>query len=215
MIHDPSASPPPEEAAAGSYGKEYYADYDEPPEEEVYYPLPEYDERLKYAGFQARMMATICDMMIVMLGVHFLVQPLFGLLGLGGDPVNDTFEMRVTRIVITNGLQVVIYIVYCLLCWLKWGNTPGKMLCAQKIVHADTGATPVRGQFIIRAIFYPLSAIPAMLGFFWIIFHYRKQGWHDRASYTVVIIDKSHYRMLGQWLKRKAIEKWQNWQHKT
>ena len=40
---------------------------------------------------------------------------------------------------------------------------------------------------IIRALGYYVSALPFLLGFFWIIWDRRKQGFHDKLANTVVI----------------------------
>ena len=42
-------------------------------------------------------------------------------------------------------------------------------------------------QLIGRYLGYYVSTIPLMLGFLWVAFDARKQGWHDKMANTVVI----------------------------
>jgi len=76
-----------------------------------------------------------------------------------------------------------------LLFWRFYGATPGKIAVAVKIVDAETGAPATIGRLAVRLIGYLVSALPFYLGFVWIAFDRRKQGWHDKIAGTVVILD--------------------------
>ena len=56
------------------------------------------------------------------------------------------------------------------------------------IVDSKTGAKPTTGQFVIRYLGYIVSTVPLCLGFMWVGWHSKKQGWHDIMAGTVVII---------------------------
>ena len=71
--------------------------------------------------------------------------------------------------------------------WIYRSATPGKIILGIRIVDAQTGDKPSTGQLIGRYFAYYVSAIPLMLGFLWIAFDRRKQGWHDKLAGTVVI----------------------------
>lgn len=71
--------------------------------------------------------------------------------------------------------------------WLTTQATPGKMLVSLRVVDAKTSATLSRGQALGHYLAYYVSAIPVCLGFFWVAFDRRKQGWHDKLAGTVVI----------------------------
>jgi uncharacterized RDD family membrane protein YckC len=73
--------------------------------------------------------------------------------------------------------------------WRYCGATPGKLAVGVKIVDATTGAAPSTGRLVIRLACYLVSALPFYLGFLWIVFDRRKQGWHDKIAGTVVIQD--------------------------
>jgi uncharacterized RDD family membrane protein YckC len=70
---------------------------------------------------------------------------------------------------------------------MKYRATPGKMLFSLQIVKADTGAALTLKESVIRYFGYYLAAIPLFIGFFWVAFDKRKQGWHDKIAGTVVV----------------------------
>jgi len=72
--------------------------------------------------------------------------------------------------------------------WVKYAATPGKLLVYTEIVDADTGKPIDLQQAMLRSIAYIISLIPLGLGFLWILWDKRKQGWHDKIAGTVVII---------------------------
>jgi uncharacterized RDD family membrane protein YckC len=71
--------------------------------------------------------------------------------------------------------------------WVYKSATPGKMATKLTIVDAETGGKPSTGQFLVRYLSYYISTIPLCLGFIWVAFDKRKQGWHDKLAGTVVI----------------------------
>ena len=79
------------------------------------------------------------------------------------------------------------YIFWTLSFWYFFQATPGKMAVKTKIVDAKTGEPPHMGQYIGRYFAYILSALACGLGFLWIAWDSRKQGWHDKLAGTVVI----------------------------
>jgi uncharacterized RDD family membrane protein YckC len=71
--------------------------------------------------------------------------------------------------------------------WRYCGATPGKIAVGVKIVDAATGGPPTLGRLVLRFLAYFVSAFPLYLGFLWVAFDRRKQGWHDKIARTVVI----------------------------
>ena len=83
--------------------------------------------------------------------------------------------------------------------WVAKQATPGKMVIRAKIVDARTGLVPTTGQYIGRYFAYILSIIPLFLGFIWIAFDSRKQGWHDNLAGTVVVSPMDVERETVNW----------------
>jgi len=139
-------------------------------------------EALKYVGFWARTGAYIIDSLLIMI----IVLPIFFLMVGGGGLDQMAMESESPSI----AMMVVIYILPIALIlgfWIIKGTTPGKMIFKAKIVDAKTGGHPSKLQFIGRYLGYIISSIPLCLGFFWIGWDKRKQGWHDKMSGTVVV----------------------------
>lgn len=76
---------------------------------------------------------------------------------------------------------------YTILFWLYLGGTPGKRLMRLKVLDEKTGNKLTLGQSIIRYIGYIPSTLVLLLGFIWIAFDAKKQGWHDKMAKSVVV----------------------------
>lgn len=136
-----------------------------------------------YVGFWKRTGATIVDTLIVMLVTMPLLFAIYG-------PAYFSRSTEEGFAGITDAvIQIVLPAVFAVLFWKFRGATPGKMLFGARIVDATTLGAPSTGQLIGRYFAYILSILPLMLGFLWIAFDRRKQGFHDKISRTVVILD--------------------------
>jgi uncharacterized RDD family membrane protein YckC len=80
-------------------------------------------------------------------------------------------------------------IVATILFWRFRGATPGKMLFKARIVKSSNLGQPSSGRLTGRFFAYLVSFVPVCLGFLWIAFDKRKQGWHDKLAGTVVVRD--------------------------
>ena len=131
-----------------------------------------------YVGFWRRLAAFLIDSMMVFVVYGPLVVMTFG---------TEYFSLDVPRYWdLVTGLVIV---VATLLFWRYEGATPGKIAIAAKIVDAETGKPPSTARLVVRLLAYIVSALPLYLGFLWIAFDRRKQGWHDKIAGTVVIPD--------------------------
>jgi uncharacterized RDD family membrane protein YckC len=134
---------------------------------------------IEYAGFWRRLGATLIDG----LWMGLLLTPLLQLVY---DP--EKFLAWQTFL-IENVLPALIVIFF----WLKYQATPGKLLFDCDIVDRYTGQSINFKQAILRYVGYFIALLPVGLGFFWIIWDKRKQGWHDKIAGTVVVIhDEAH-----------------------
>jgi len=57
------------------------------------------------------------------------------------------------------------------------------------VVDADSAKPLSIAQAVLRYLGYYISALPLGLGFFWIAWDKRKQGFHDKIANTVVLYD--------------------------
>jgi uncharacterized RDD family membrane protein YckC len=139
--------------------------------------------QVKYIGFWKRVLATIVDTVILVVVILLIALPFYGA---------DYFQLSKEgkTIVFDFVFQVVMPILAVILFWRFRGATPGKMLVSAKIVDANTFGPPSTGKLIGRYFAYIVSTLVFGLGFLWIAFDRRKQGWHDKLAGTVVIEDE-------------------------
>jgi uncharacterized RDD family membrane protein YckC len=88
---------------------------------------------------------------------------------------------------------LVVYFGYPTFFWVIVGETPGKRLFGLRVLRTDGHRLGV-GRALLRAAGYWISALPLFLGFIWILFDGRRQGWHDKLAGTYVI----YYRPKGR-----------------
>jgi len=139
----------------------------------------------EYVGFWARFGAFAVDSILA----GIVLAP-FGRFYFGLDDVDplrllDDFLKLLSPVnLFFNGVLPAIALI---LFWVYRQASPGKMLIGAKIVDEKTLGKPTTGQLIGRYFAYYLSTIGLFLGFFWVGWDARKQGWHDKLAGTVVI----------------------------
>lgn len=130
----------------------------------------------RYVGFWARTFASVVDSIVVL----FVLVPAGFVLQLVGVGIGEDDPGAALIVHLLLGLVILAF-------WLTRLATPGKMILDAVIVDAGTLGKPSTGRFIIRYLAYFVSAFPLGLGFLWVAFDRRKQGWHDKLARTVVI----------------------------
>lgn len=137
-------------------------------------------EQPSYAGFWVRAQAGAIDIVLYLLvaapvlalaydNAYYLHGPL---------PYGDTIQfvtLYVFPLITSIGF------------WRYRSATPGKAALATRIVDVATGRKPSLLKLVVRGLGYLLSAFPLGLGFLWIAWDRRKQGWHDKLAGTVVV----------------------------
>ena len=131
-----------------------------------------------YVGFWQRLAAFLIDWLVV-----FVVYGPLVIMASG----SEYFSLEVPRY--WDAATGLVIAVGTLLFWRYQGATPGKIAIGAKIVDAETGGLPTTGRLVMRLLGCIVSALPLYLGFLWIAFDRRKQGWHDKIAGTVVIPD--------------------------
>jgi len=138
---------------------------------------------LEYVGFWPRVGATIIDTLL--LGI--ICWPLLSVI-YGPSYWSSTALIKGPADLL---ISWVFPSVATVIFWAYWQATPGKMAISARIVDAATGRAPAIGQLVVRYFSYFLSAIPLCLGFIWVGFDPRNQGWHDKLAGTVVVRSKN------------------------
>jgi len=144
-------------------------------------PVDAQDVRIQYVGFWPRVGATIIDSLLIGVITWPLLTAMYG----------DEYWSSDADVIFHGPMDFILSFVFPVVAvtafWFMKQATPGKMALRMKIVDRETGNNPSVGQCIGRYLAYFLSALPLGLGFIWVGFDKRKQGWHDKLSGTVVV----------------------------
>lgn len=136
-------------------------------------------ENTQYAGFWIRLAASLIDTVI---HVIVLSVPLVIILGVDFTDTNASGSSLAVN-VLQYGAPIVLTVWF----WVKYLGTPGKILLKLQVVDAGTGRALSTPQAIGRYLGYYISLVPLMLGFIWVAFDPKKQGFHDKLAGTIVI----------------------------
>lgn len=137
----------------------------------------------EYSGFWIRLGASLIDI-IILIAITFPM-----LYMIYGETLyhSEDFILGGADLIISYVMPFVATILF----WMYKSATPGKMVVKAIIVDAKTGNAPTIKQSIIRYFGYIVSMIPLCLGYIWVCWDSRKQGWHDKMAGTVVIHPKT------------------------
>lgn len=166
---------------------------------------------IEYAGFNDRVFSSVIDIALCLLlfyePMHTIAALLFGderarqLYSLGGFAMSPEQQMAMVNspgyiqdYLMNSALQLVVLGTIFIVMWSASGATPGKFLLRMRIVDAASGCRPTHRQSILRFLGAIIGSLPLTLGFLWIAFDKKKQGWHDKIAGTVVIRVK-HWRL--------------------
>jgi uncharacterized RDD family membrane protein YckC len=174
-----------------------------------FFPKKPEEGKPVYAGFLVRTLAQCLDQFFMILlalpftffGMDFSKVPenvmVASNLHEQGKISNDEyFNIILTYInlnaIFTQFILAIILIAAVYIGFAIWKQaTPGKLVMGIKIVDADNFAAPSKAQQVIRFLGYFLSIFTFGLGFLWVAFDSRKQGFHDKVADTVVIFSRS------------------------
>ncbi len=123
------------------------------------------EKTYRHAGFWIRVVAGLIDA-VVITAVAYVVQLILGK---------------------SDATSILIAAVYHIGMWVKNdGMTYGKKIMGLQVVRADNKPIDI-STGILRYIGYLLSGFALGIGFIWIAFDSKKQGWHDKIAGTFVI----------------------------
>ena len=151
------------------------------------------DAHTHYAGFWRRLGAFFIDMVLISLLLSLLAS-IFGKVSLSSSyDISQLIELQRMQYFINPFLFILtVYL------WVKFRGTPGKLLLGCRLVDANSGSALRVGQAVLRNIAYLASMLPLCLGFLWIVWDKRKQGFHDKIAKTVVVLDDPAQTSLAE-----------------
>jgi uncharacterized RDD family membrane protein YckC len=160
-----------------------------------YAPPQTYVAQTTYAGFWIRVVARLVD--AVILGVPFGV--LIGVLAVGsgaiaGNASSSNQNVQGAGAAVLGGTFILLYLVilvvtigYWIYFWGTTGSTLAMRLLRLRIVDANTGGPIGMARAAVRFLMSIVNTWACYIGWIWVAFDPRKQGWHDKAANSVVI----------------------------
>ena len=160
------------------------------------YPLAQpYAGHTTYAGFWIRLVARLLDGLII--GIPFSI--LFGLFGAFGalfanSSSSSNQNAQQAAVAVFGGAFLILWLCaivvsfgYWIYFWGSTGQTLGMRLLRLRIVGASTGGSIGYGRAVIRLLMTFVNTWACYIGWIWVAFDPRKQGWHDKVANSVVI----------------------------
>lgn len=149
-------------------------------------------EGVEYAGFWVRFAASIIDSILVSLTISPLASAIYRSsaydnISINSDPAQMLSALSAEMWSPASRASFILTAIAVVVFWIYKSATPGKMIFGAKIVDANTGGPLTTGQCIGRYLGYYVSLFTLCIGFLWVAFDPRKQGFHDKLAGTVVI----------------------------
>jgi uncharacterized RDD family membrane protein YckC len=95
-----------------------------------------------------------------------------------------------TDLLIVAGLTLLLLVLNFVVLAGIGGQTAGMRILGIYIVRVDGRPFTMRQATLRHLIGYPLSTAAFFLGFLWMLWDPRQQGWHDKLARTIVVMSK-------------------------
>lgn len=138
---------------------------------------------LEQAGFGLRYGAWMFDflfLLITMMGFSFLVTLLSRRSVVGSNK----------DLIIVAALTFSVFLANFVGLAGRSGQTIGMRILGIRIVRSDGKPFTWKNAALRHLIGYPLSMAPFFLGFLWMLWDPKQQGWHDKLARTMVVISR-------------------------
>jgi len=145
-----------------------------------------YRDAVHYAGFWRRMVADVIDN-VLLLPIMSALAPMQWPHPLSLAGFAQALEETVLAHPVRQLLALIFAVAYSIVFWVRYLGTPGKLLLRCRLVDAETQAPLTVGQSLLRNLGYLVSYATLGLGFLWIAWDKRKQGFHDKIAGSIVL----------------------------
>lgn len=85
-------------------------------------------------------------------------------------------------------LAMVLFLLNFIVLAGRIGQTIGMRILGIRIERTDGAAFTIKGAIIRHLVGYPISVASFFLGFLWMLWDPRQQGWHDKLARTIVVM---------------------------
>jgi uncharacterized RDD family membrane protein YckC len=95
-----------------------------------------------------------------------------------------------TDLLIVAGLTVLLFLLNFVVLAGTGGQTAGMRILGVYILRVDGKPFTMKDALLRHLIGYPLSTAAFFLGFLWMLWDPRQQGWHDKLARTIVVMSE-------------------------
>jgi uncharacterized RDD family membrane protein YckC len=187
---------PPPPPPGGSYQPPSPPSVYSPPSAPVQYGTPQvYGPQPTYAGFWIRLVARLIDGVII--GIPFgIIFGVFAVAGgvFAGNASSSNQDTQNAAAAAFGGAFILLYLIalvvqvgYWIYFWGSSGATLGMRLLHLRVVDAVTGAPIGYARATVRFLMSIVNSWACYIGWIWVAFDPRKQGWHDKVANSVVL----------------------------
>jgi uncharacterized RDD family membrane protein YckC len=135
------------------------------------------------AGFGLRYGAWMFDFLITLIALMIFT---FAISAIGRRSVVDSNQ----DMFIVGGLTALLLIInFVVLAGLN-GQSAGMRILGIQIARTDGKRFTMKGALMRHLVGYPLSMLGFFLGFLWMLWDPRQQGWHDKLAGTIVVMSR-------------------------
>jgi len=159
------------------------------------YPVPAFAAGKTYGGFWMRLVARIVDGIIITVPLGVIFGVFVALAGGIASTANTTDQNAQAAVgigligvwLLIATLATIGTVAYFVYFWGTSGSTLGMRIFSLRVVDADTGARIGIPRAIVRYLMSIVNSLACYIGWIWVAFDPRKQGWHDKVANSVVI----------------------------
>ena len=155
-----------------------------------------YAGQTTYAGFWIRVAARLLDSVIVGIPLTVIIVVFLTAAGVFSSTAGnaDNQSARGVSAALFGGAFLLVYLLvivitfgYWIYFWGKTGETLAMRLLRLRVIDANTGAPIGYGRAALRLLMTFINTWACYLGWIWVAFDPRKQGWHDKVANSVVV----------------------------
>jgi uncharacterized RDD family membrane protein YckC len=158
-------------------------------------PAPGYAPQRTYGGFWIRVVARLLDGLILGIPISILFGILFAIFGgIASTTASSDQNTQTAAALGLGSVFVIFYLVvlvvvigYYVYFWGTTGSTFGMRILKLRVVDANTGGPIGIGRAAVRYLMSIVNSLACYIGWIWVAFDARKQGWHDKVANSVVI----------------------------
>lgn len=93
-------------------------------------------------------------------------------------------------LLIVAALTLLLFVLNFVVLAGRIGQSAGMRILGIRIIRTDGAKFAMKHAALRHLVGYPLSSVFFFLGFLWMLWDPRQQGWHDKIARTIVVMSR-------------------------